>query len=762
LKRPCALILLILGAAASLSGEVFFSNLHLSKDNRLLFQATADIPGHDEFRTLFLTDVKSGSIRQMTFFPEELRFLPQTGQVQIQNRFGVFRTDKDLANPSPISRFPSFVTGKQVQTGKIAPIQASPDGRFLLYLEPASSAYGDLVLLDIVSGKTEIVSKQVELSVSGPMAEWSPNSQFFIYAKTGRLFYFSLDQFLNGRLVGESYRSIGEGGMSSVRWGRNGDLYYLSGTLVFRIMGIELFTRTLYQNLIRIGRIAGKIPYEFDPNFDSFWISPDGAKMLLNVGGRNVFLYYLQADDFLSIGKNLSLPYLFLPRNTMIRSVAWSKDDMITILAAGLSGGGEVSSVFRLDLGAKATAFTKTDETAVTRIELSPDETKAALLDSASVVFRDYRTWNALKTVGYEKPVHAVWTKENELVVGGSWLVQSVSADTGELKFICFSQPEEYGFKGNEIQIRTRNVMRRAEGQSQTLSALPAFEPEPAEVATGVYRVYLEPLASGSYRNLVMVRKVQSPGTNPLFTPPAVQYEPFPEKDEAPDTVSFSHGSRIRSREVAFTFDAIDSVEGLTRILHTLSEYKIRATFFVNGDFIRRNPGAVKEIADSGHEVGSLFYTYFNMTDPQFQITPEFIKQGLARNEDDYFAVTGKELSLLWHAPYHFVSSDIVKASKDMNYVYVGRDVDSLDWVVKRDDSGLSRLYFPSADLVERILKQKKPGSIISMRIGKPGDSKVGSWRDDYLFQKLDLLVNLLVSRGYRIVPVSVLLDRSR
>ena len=212
MKRPFALILIFLGAAACLSAEVSFSGLHLSKDNKLLFQATADIPGHDEFRTLFLADVKSGAIRQMTFFPEELRFLPQTGQIQFQNRFGVFRTDKDLANPAPISRFPSFVTGKQVQTGKIAPIQASPDGRFLLYLEPASSAYGDLVLLDIASGKTEIVSKQVELSVSGPMAEWSPNSQFFIYAKTGRLFYFSLDQFLNGRLVGESYRSIGEGG----------------------------------------------------------------------------------------------------------------------------------------------------------------------------------------------------------------------------------------------------------------------------------------------------------------------------------------------------------------------------------------------------------------------------------------------------------------------------------------------------------------------------------------------------------------------
>ena len=40
----------------------------------------------------------------------------------------------------------------------------------------------------------------------------------------------------------------------------------------------------------------------------------------------------------------------------------------------------------------------------------------------------------------------------------------------------------------------------------------------------------------------------------------------------------------------------------------------MRPTFnggLVNGDFIKRHPGAVKEIADSGHETGSLFYYYF-------------------------------------------------------------------------------------------------------------------------------------------------------
>ena len=75
-------------------------------------------------------------------------------------------------------------------------------------------------------------------------------------------------------------------------------------------------------------------------------------------------------------------------------------------------------------------------------------------------------------------------------------------------------------------------------------------------------------------------------------------------------------------------------------------------------------PTLVKEIADSGHEVGSLFYAYFNMTDSRFAVDRDFVKGGLARNEDDYFAATGRELSLLWHAPYYIVNSEIIAAAR--------------------------------------------------------------------------------------------------
>ncbi len=66
-------------------------------------------------------------------------------------------------------------------------------------------------------------------------------------------------------------------------------------------------------------------------------------------------------------------------------------------------------------------------------------------------------------------------------------------------------------------------------------------------------------------------------------------------------------------------------------------------------------------------------------------------------------------------------------------------------------------LWDRAADLVERIVARKEPGSIIPLQVGA-GDGR----RDDYLFQKLDILINELAGRGYDIVPVSTLIQDAR
>ena len=744
--------------------EAAFSGLDLAEDNRLLFRATVEAPDFGSYDTLFLADVEGTELGQLTFFPERMTILPDTGQLQIQNRYGVFRTDRELENLAPVEDFPSFVNGSQIRSGKISPISTSPDGRFLVFLRETSPAFGSLVLKDLDEGREIVVSENIELDPSGAPVKWAPGSEFFVYGKQNTLYYYSVTQLEEGRIIAEEFRDLGKGSVQSASWAADGSLYYVSGSLVYRARDLEFFPRTLYQELLQVGDIVGKIPFVFDPSFDSFYIAPDGRTILLNKGGRNVFLLYLRGDDFVSTGSSVAYPYLFLPRNTRVKRVAWSSIGILTVLTESMLGGSTQTAVYRMSIPVEPADIdvTELEVRGLRDMVLGPDDRSIALMFRNRVEVRDYETWEVETRISHPDPLHLIWKDAETFVVGGSSRIEQVEWDSGARRLLALSDTDGYGYHrdtGDILTVSRGSTYRYEDGRFVPAEGFPV---RLAQVASDRYRVYLETFDSGSYENIVMVRRSEDVGTTSLFAPPVRRYEPLPEEGRDVDFRNFAHGSRARAREVAFVFNAIDSVEGLTTILDTLSDYDIRATFFVNGDFIRRHPGAVREIDDSGHEVGSLFYTYFDMTDARYEITKSFVTEGLARNEDDYFDVTGSELSLLWHAPYYFVSPAIIRASEEMNYTYVSRDVDALDWVSRRDGAGVTGLYRSSSEIVERILEEKQPGSVIAMRVGTPGESSAYGGRDDYLFQKLDLLINRLTEWGYDIVPVSTLIEHAR
>jgi peptidoglycan/xylan/chitin deacetylase (PgdA/CDA1 family) len=761
LRKTLALLPCLVLAAGVSFGQVSFSGLDLSASDRLLFAASAASSDVGSYDTLVLADLRTRHLRQLTFYPEEVQLLQDKDVLQIQNRFGVFRSEANFRNIAPLAMFPSFVAGSQVQSGTIAPMQTSPDGRYLLFLRTRSPAYGDLTLLNVATGAQTVISSRVELSLESLPASWSPDSRFVVYAKASGLFYFSLVQLQENRILSEDLRNIGAGSMANVRWAGGGALEYISGVIVYEIDPNELFTRALYTGFLKIGKVVAKIPFQFDPNFDSFWVSPDGKNLLLNKGGRNIFLYYITLDDFHASGVPLSLPYLSLPRDTTVRKVIWSAGNIVTMLCETRTAGVRGTAVFRLSQDAQGTygSFARTADKGVLDIALSPDGSRAALMSADGVAWKDYATWEDRGKLAHPSPLHVLWLGDDELLVAGAWFIERYSIGTSVSTFVALSQPGDFGHArdGDAVLCRAKGRAFSFDEAAGEWKAAEAWAVRDRSASSDAYRVYLEPSARGSYASMPMVREAKGFGTTALFPRETVVYEPFPTVDEPVDFTNVSHGSRIRRREVSLVFNAVDSAEGLTRILNTLSAYRVRATFFVNGEFIRRYPDAVREISDSGHEVGSLFYAYFNMTDARFTVDRDFVKSGLARNEDDYYAATGRELSLLWHAPYYIVNSGIIAAAAEMNYVYAGRDLDSYDWVTATESNQARGIYMRAADLVERIVTQKKPGSIIPLQVGA-GEGR----RDDYLFQKLDILINELVGRGYDLVPVSTLVQDAR
>jgi peptidoglycan/xylan/chitin deacetylase (PgdA/CDA1 family) len=778
MKRSIAILALSIALPLAAVAELEYKGPDLGKDDSLLFAAQAELPGGSAVDSLFLSDLGGGGTAQLTVYPENLCLVEGGSRLQVQNRFGLFRTGPSLSALAPVQGYPAFARGSSVRQGRLLPGAASPDGAYVLSAAPSSAAYARLVLFDVAKGSETVVATKVEYSVEEFPARWSPDSRNFVYEKDGSIYYYSAGQLAGDRVLDEEYRRIGPGRIRCVRWGSDGSLFYLRDRSLFRILPAEFFTQALYRGIAGMGVLAGKTPFSFDPNFDDFWVSRDGSRIIFSKGGRNLFLVYLDPDDYGADARVTALPYLYLQGDTIVRAVLWPSGGAVTVFTGSFRDGSRTSGAYRLSAPADpsllglAPAVVQLDAKDALELVLSPDETKVAVVTSAGVTVRSYLDWSQKAQIKAPGALRALWASEDKLVVAGSSLIESVAIPTGERRLIALSRVDAYGrTEDGAIAARVGDASYRMPGLSGAAvgkaaasglatggwSPSSSFAPVAAATVSASYRVYLDALAAGAYRNNLMIRSVKALGTRPLFPPPATVYAPFPDRDEGLSGLAFDHGSRIRRREVAITFDAVDSSEGLVRVLDALEDYGVAATFFVNGEFVRQSPGAARLLAGSGHEIGSMFFAAVDATDSRFKIDKDYVRRGLARAEDEWFAATGKELSLLWHAPYYTVSSDIIEAALTMSYTYVGRDVDPMDWVTRSDAARLPGAYASSHEIVEKVLKEVKPGSIIPIRLGVPDGG-----RDDYLYRDLALLVDALIGAGYQIVPVSTLIEHAK
>jgi peptidoglycan/xylan/chitin deacetylase (PgdA/CDA1 family) len=310
---------------------------------------------------------------------------------------------------------------------------------------------------------------------------------------------------------------------------------------------------------------------------------------------------------------------------------------------------------------------------------------------------------------------------------------------------ICLSRVEEFAFEEEPSSGAAPRILAKSGGMWFATSGnspwayAPASAPRAASQLSSRYRVYLERQSSGPYENLPMIRNIASVGTRSLL--PGVDYQ----------------GRRAGLRELGLCFDLYDDAEGLPWILEALNRFGLKATFFLNGEFIRRHPGAARDIAAAGHETASMFFAPLDLSDARYRISDDFIARGLARNEDEFFRAAGAELGLLWHAPYYAHSSDISAAAYRTGYTTVTRDIDPLDWVSREDEQRLGLVQYSASDMVDRIMEVKEPGSIIPIRLGL-----LSGGRRDYLFSRINVLLDALTREGYSVIPVSALLEHSR
>ncbi|GHV87820.1 polysaccharide deacetylase [Spirochaetia bacterium] len=761
--RALALGLFLL-AAATVPAKVNFSDLDLSTDNRLLFRAHAEGSGAITQNALFISRLTDLTLQQITAFPEKMNLIDRGRILQIENSFGTYRIPIAGGLPRNVKGSPAFTEGAPVLGGRVEALCASGDGKWLLYVEPLTPAYGNLVLIDTATGGRTLITGKVERPGALFPACWSPDSRVFVYSRGGRLYYHTIGASAN-RPVDEQYRLIGEGSINSVAWSGTGDFFYIRGSTVYQVRGAELFARSVYADFLEMGQVAGKIPFEFDYNFDAFTMAPDSRSLLLMKGERNIFYFPLGLDDY-TTEMTASLPYIMLPRAASNLTVLWSPQGLITVLASIPADAAGSLIAYSLSLGrpvpGASLSFRILDAPPASSGLLSPDGSKAVFWGPTGITLYDYVNWKVLQVLSPRPAYGCIWLGNEELIIADSARIERLRVSNQAPAFrppgpddiqvsrspICLSQVQNFGFEefGERIFARTADTWYATNGTSPWVEITdPSVRP--TSQVSGRYRVFLERQSTGPYENIPMIRNAATTGTVPLLS--KVTYADAPAAGE-------SWGGGLR--ELSVCFDLYDDAAGLSTVLDVLRKFGIRATFFLNGEFIRRHPAAVKDIAESSHETASMFFAPIDLSDARYQIQGDFIARGLARNEDEYFKATSREMGSIWHAPYYAISSEIIAAAAEAGYITVGRDVDPMDWVTRDLTKTASVFTQPSAsDMIDRIIDQKRPGSVIPIRLGLlPGG------RSDYLYNRLSVLLDALVRSGYSIVPLSTLIEHAK
>jgi peptidoglycan/xylan/chitin deacetylase (PgdA/CDA1 family) len=379
----------------------------------------------------------------------------------------------------------------------------------------------------------------------------------------------------------------------------------------------------------------------------------------------------------------------------------------------------------------------------------------------------DYAAWKPIQTLSAAPVFSCVWVRPDELVIGAEDRIERVRLGrdgTGKKELVCLSSVDQYGFEknGNRILARSGTAWYATDGVLPWTEIPPPSALREVSQGSSSFRVYLEERRSGVFANMPMVRNLSGTGTFPLFpvigiarVPLQAESGTMTERRRRPETPEvdgvFFHGSR-NSKKVAVCFDLYDDDTGLYQTLDVLSRCGVRASFFLNGEFIRRHPEKAAEIAAAGHETASMFYAPLDLSDSRFRVTGEFIARGLARNEDEYHKATGRELSLVWHPPWYSFSPEIALYAASAGYRTISRDIDPGDWMSREDALRIGITSVLAPDIIDSVMDSIQGGSIIPVRLGLlPGG------RNEYLFNKLELLLDAVIRAGYEIVPVSAL-----
>ena len=184
-------------------------------------------------------------------------------------------------------------------------------------------------------------------------------------------------------------------------------------------------------------------------------------------------------------------------------------------------------------------------------------------------------------------------------------------------------------------------------------------------------------------------------------------------------------------KKIAITFDAAWSAEDTDQLITILKKHNAKATIFAVGDWVEKNPQAVKKLHKNGHEMANHSDTHAAFS----KISREEIKQEILNCNKKIEAITGVSTKLV-RAPSGDYDNKSIEVSEALRMKMIQWDCDSLDY----QKLSVEEMY-------NRIINKVQNGSILLFHNGVENTPEA-----------LDKILTKLKTDGYEFVTVSELI----
>lgn len=186
---------------------------------------------------------------------------------------------------------------------------------------------------------------------------------------------------------------------------------------------------------------------------------------------------------------------------------------------------------------------------------------------------------------------------------------------------------------------------------------------------------------------------------------------------------------------IYLTFDAGFENGYTPNILDVLNKHDVKATFFLVGNYIEKEPELVKRMVEEGHIVGN--HT-FNHPDMSKIADMEAFKKEINSLEELFLETTGSEMPKYYRPPQGKFSEENLKLANELGYKTIFWSLAYVDWYVDKQ---------PSHDeAFKKLIPRIHPGAIVLLHSTSKTNSEIldellTKWKDEgYSFKSLDEL----------------------